>query len=63
MHAENGKLMATGAYVYKVEASLQNKLRCSIPPFNGGTGKTKGDVTKTREELLKPFGYKRPSNK
>ena len=63
VHAENGKLMATGAYVYKVEASLQNKLRCSIPPFNGGTGKTKGDVTRSREELLKPFGYKRPSNK
>ena len=63
VHAKNKKLMATGAYVYKVEATLQNKLRCSVPPFQGATAKTKGDVTKSREELLKPFGYKRPSNK
>ncbi len=64
VHADNGKLMATGAYVYKVEAKLRNKLRCSIPPFTGSsTVKTKGDVIKTHDELLKPFGYKRPLNK
>lgn len=63
VHAKNGKLLATGAYVYKVEANLRNHLRCSVPPLGGTTTKTKGDVTKTNEELLKPFGYKRPANK
>jgi hypothetical protein len=64
VHAGNGKLLATGAYVYKVEAKLNNKLRCSIPPFNeSATGKTKGDVIKTTDDLLKPFGYKRPKIK
>jgi hypothetical protein len=43
---------------------LRNKLRCSIPPFSGSTTvKTKGDIIKTHDELLKPFGYKRPLNK
>lgn len=64
VHAENKKLLATGAYVYKVEAKLRNELRCTLPPLNeGSTTKTKGDVTKSNEELLKPFGYKRPANK
>ena len=63
VHAENGKLMATGAYLYKVDASLRNHLRCSVPPLGGTTTKTKGDVTKSKDELLKPFGYKRPANK
>ena len=64
VHAENKKLLATGAYVYKVEAKLLNELRCTLPPLNeGSTTKTKGDVTKSNEELLKPFGYKRPANK
>ena len=63
VHAENGKLMATGAYLYKVDANLRNQLRCSVPPLGGTTTKTKGDVTKTKEEMLKAFGYKRPANK
>ena len=65
VHADNGKLLATGAYVYKVEAKLTNKLRCSIPPLddNSATAKKKGDVIKTSDDLLKPFGYKRPKNK
>ena len=61
--ADNGKLYATGAYVYKVEASLKNKLRCSLPPFNGANPKMKGDVVKHTDELLKSFGYRRPQVK
>lgn len=59
---EDGRLLATGAYVYKVETKLRNELRCSLPPVAGTTNK-KGDVTKASEELLKPFGYKRPAQK
>ncbi len=59
---DDGRLLATGAYVYKVETKLRNELRCSLPPVTGTTNK-KGDVTKASEELLKPFGYKRPSQK
>ena len=61
--ADNGKQYATGAYVYKVEASLKNKLRCSLPPFNGANPKMKGDVVKHTDELLKSFGYRRPQVK
>ena len=74
VHAKNKKLLATGAYVYKVEANLRNQLRCTIPDQsynpvkNSGDGfgtstKRKGDVIKSNDELLKPFGYKRPANK
>ena len=63
VHAKNKKLMATGAYVYKVEAKLKNHLRCSVPPFDGINAKSKGDEFKSNDELLKPFGYKRPANK
>ena len=74
VHAKNKKLLATGAYVYKVEANLRNQLRCTIPDQsynpvkNSGDGfgtstKRMGDVIKSNDELLKPFGYKRPANK
>ena len=63
VHAKNKKLLATGAYVYKVEASLKNKLRCSIPPFDGVNPKRVGDVIKSTDDLLKGFGYKRPAKK
>lgn len=63
VHAGNKKLMATGAYVYKVDAKLTNHLRCSIPPFDGDNAKVAGDSFSSNDELLKPFGFKRPSNK
>ena len=60
VRAKNGKMMATGAYLYKVEANLVNELRCDLPPLNTKTGKKKHDKVRSSEELLKPFGYKRP---
>ncbi len=63
VHAGNKKLMATGAYVYKVDAKLTNHLRCSVPPFDGTNAKVAGDNFSSNDELLKPFGYKRPSHK
>ena len=71
VRAENGKMMGTGAYLYKVEATIRSKLRCTLPSKEydsktktfGANAKMKGDVIRSSEDLLKPFGYKRPSAK
>jgi hypothetical protein len=74
--AKNGKLYATGAYLYKVEASIRSELRCTLPSKTYSaerekktgdgfsiTDKRKGDKIKSSDELLKPFGYRRPPQK
>ncbi|MCQ2105338.1 MAG: cadherin repeat domain-containing protein [Fibrobacter sp.] len=63
VHTENGKLLATGSYLYKVQVNLRSELQCTLPPVKDPTGKKKGDVIKTSEDMLKPFGYKRPPKK
>lgn len=63
VRSEKGKLYATGAYVYKVEAKLRSDLRCTLPPVDDVAGKKMGDVIKSDDDLLKPFGYKRPAKK
>lgn len=64
--AKNGKQIGTGSYVYKVEAKMKSKAKCATPPLdmkNLEKDMTRRDVRNEREDLLKPFGYKRPSNK
>ena len=65
--ADNGKLYATGAYLYKVEATIRSTLRCTILDeavlHDKPNAKRKGDKIKSDDELLKPFGYKRPKTK
>ena len=73
VRTDNGRLYATGAYVYKTEVELKSTLRCSLPPFDvSSTGEikgvkkesnAKGSVRTTKEDLLKSFGYKRPKMK
>lgn len=63
VRSESGKLYATGSYLYKVDVSTRSELRCTLPPVKDEAGKKKGDVIKSSEELLKPFGYKRPQKK
>jgi hypothetical protein len=74
VRADNGKQYATGAFVYKVQANIRSKARCTIPDGTydpdhntgdgyGETTKRKGDVVKNSDELLKSFGYRRPKNK
>ncbi|MCQ2103116.1 MAG: cadherin repeat domain-containing protein [Fibrobacter sp.] len=61
VRTESGKLLGTGSYVYKVEAKVRSELKCTLPPVS--TGKKMGDVVKNSDNLLKPFGYKRPKSR
>ncbi|OWV06685.1 MULTISPECIES: cadherin repeat domain-containing protein [unclassified Fibrobacter] len=63
VRAEDGRLIATGAYLYKVEASVRAKARCDIPSLTSSNGRKKNDVVKNDDDLLKSFGYKRPTEK
>ncbi len=64
LHTDNGRLYATGAYVYKTEFTMKSTLRCDLPPFDDATNVNKMNQTKkVTEDLLKSFGYKRPKSK
>ncbi len=67
----SGRLLGTGAYVYRTEVEMKSTLRCSVPPFketDGGWAPEKesnrvGAARSVKEDLLKNFGYKRPEKK
>ena len=60
----DGRLYGTSAYLYKTEVTLKSELQCDLPPLSGTEPANKmGAVRKVSEDLLKPFGYKRPENK
>lgn len=65
VRSKDGKLLATGAYVYKTEVNMRSTLACDLPPVSdkGNKAGKKGAKRKVSEELLKPFGYKRPDGK
>lgn len=64
LRTKDGRLYATGAYIYKTEMNLRSTLQCTLPPTEDASKKnTMGAKTKTKEDMLKPFGYKRPSKK
>lgn len=64
IRGENGRNYATGAYVFRTEVTMDSKLRCTLPPVDSkkGTG-YKGFKRRVKDDLLKSFGYKRPSDK
>jgi len=64
LRSKSGKLLATGAYVYKTDVTMYSTLRCTLPPVNGEDKAGKiGAKRRVSEEMLKPFGYKRPITK
>lgn len=64
VRTKDGRLYATGAYIYKTEISLRSTLQCTLPPVDDVSKKNvQGAKLKTKENLLKPFGYKRPPKK
>lgn len=60
--SENGRLLGTGAYIFKTEVTMKSKLRCDLPPVSDTQkiNNKKGAVMKASEELLKKFGYRKP---
>ena len=64
LRSKSGKLLATGAYVYKTDVTMHSTLRCTLPPVKGEDKAGKiGAKRRVSEEMLKPFGYKRPITK
>lgn len=65
VRTKDGRLMATGAYVYKTEAVMRSTLLCDMPPISTDTpdANKMGAVRKVSDDLLRPFGYKRPKIK
>lgn len=65
VRTKEGKLMATGAYVYKTEVTMRTKLLCTMPPISDDMPKAnlKGATRKVSDDMLRPFGYKRPKIK
>jgi hypothetical protein len=67
-----GKLYATGAYIFRTEIELRYNLNCNLPPIscdkNGSNCKAEpanqmGATRKNSEDMTKSFGYKRPDYK
>lgn len=65
LRTNTGKLYATGAYIYKTEVTMRTKLLCDMPPVNdeSNAANKKNAKRKVTEDMLKTFGYKRPSKK
>lgn len=59
----DGRLYATGAYLYKTEVTMTSKLHCDLLPIADTNSGKQGTQRKVSEDLLKPFGYKRPDYK
>lgn len=64
VRTKKGRLLGTGAYLFKTEVKISSKLRCDLPPLSKDeANKKKNAVIKTSDDLLKVFGYRRPVNK
>ena len=65
VRTENGRLYASGAYLFKTEVEMRSTLQCTLPPVLDDTkeSNTMGFKRKVTEDLLKPFGYRRPTDK
>ena len=65
VRTQNGRLMATGAYIYKTEVDMKSELMCTLPPVKdkSATSLKVGETRKVKEDLLKNFGYKRPEKR
>ena len=65
IHTKSGRMVGTGAYLFKTEVTMKTDLRCTLPPISTDMPKAnlKGAKRKVSDDMLRPFGYKRPPNK
>lgn len=66
VRTKDGRLLASGAYVYKTEVMMRSKLLCNLPPIKESgmpASNVKGAIRKVSDDMLRPFGYKRPADK
>lgn len=61
LRTSDGRLLGTGAYLFKTEIRSTAVLQCDLPGVIHNTaGTKKGTTLKEKEDSLIPFGYKRP---
>ena len=63
LRTKTGRMFATGAYLFKVDAKIRSTLRCTLPPVDDPSGKKRGEMIKSSDDLLRPFGFKRPAHR
>lgn len=65
IHTKSGRMVGTGAYLFKTEVTMRTTLRCTLPPISEDMPKAnlKGAKRKVSDDMLRPFGYKRPPMK
>lgn len=65
LHTKTGRIVGTGAYLYKTEVTMKTSLRCTLPPISEDMPEAnmKGAKRKVSEDKLRSFGYKRPPMK
>ena len=52
----DGRLLGSGAYIYKTEVKIRSELRCDLPDAK------RGFVRKGDDRILSKWGYRRPKN-
>lgn len=52
----DGRLLGSGAYIYKTEVKIRSELRCDLPDAK------RGFVRKDDDRILSKWGYRRPKN-
>lgn len=65
VRTKNGRMLATGAYVYKTEVFMKSRLLCDMPPIKDvgmPAANVRGSIRKVSDDMLRSFGYKRPTD-
>ncbi|MCK9181886.1 MAG: cadherin repeat domain-containing protein [Fibrobacteraceae bacterium] len=56
LKASDGRLLGTGAYIFKASVTMTSVLECGLPDYRKGYRRV------AKDDLLESWGYKRPRN-